>query len=332
MSAVGDALTSVCPEQSVSEVVSDAAAPVRLVGHAPTSADIEEFKASACKTGEVISVPAFAYPVTMAYNLPGLEGVVLSPTAVAGILNGTVTEWSDPLIAQENPDFSFEGLPPIHLVSASADQGAVEAMSAWLVQQKVSSWTSGVTGRLTAGEKVPDDSALVAKLGTAEGSIAVLPIFQAINNNLAMANLPVTYVDDSGNERAVVITADDVQLYKVGSGATSIMIDPARGLLASPALGGVPVDGNFDLASSKIVLGQDQPMVGWPVLGYSHLMICNSATDPKPLAFGQYAVRLAGQGSLEAFGVTPLPEPVRVRTFEPLKVTLNSEDGSSTEN
>ena len=51
-------------------------------------------------------------------------------------------------------------------------------------------------------------------------------------------------------------------------------------------------------------------------------MVCDSPGDPLPLAFAQYAVRLAGQGALESFGVTPLPEPVRVQTFLPLKVTL----------
>lgn len=325
MAAVGDALTTVCHEQTVTEVAGDASAPVRLVGQAPTQAQETAFRAS-CPSGGVISVPAFAYPVTVAYNLPGLEGVVLSPDAVAGILNGTVKQWSDPLIVSENPDFGFDGLPPISLVSAAVPQGAVDAMTTWLVQQKAAAWTAGVTGTLDAGTKVANDAALVKKLTSTEGALAVLPIFQAVNSNLAMANLLVTYADESGNQQSLVVTADDVQLYKVGSGATTVTADPARGLFASPAVGGMPVDGNFDLASSKIVLGEGQPMVGWPVLGYAHLMICDAPADPKPLAFAQYVVRLAGQGSLEAFGVTPMPEPVRIRTFEPLKVKVNVDD------
>ena len=48
--------------------------------------------------------------------------------AVAGILNGTVTQWSDPLIASENADFGLDGLPAIALVSAAIPQGAVDAM------------------------------------------------------------------------------------------------------------------------------------------------------------------------------------------------------------
>jgi hypothetical protein len=94
-------------------------------------------------------------------------------------------------------------------------------------------------------------------------------------------------------------------------------------MFASPAIGGVPVEGNFDLASSKIVLAEGQPLVGWPIMGMAHLMICDDPADPLPLSVAQYAVRLAGQGALETFGVTPLPEPIRVQTFKPLKVTVS---------
>jgi hypothetical protein len=128
-----------------------------------------------------------------------------------------------------------------------------------------------------------------------------------------------------------VITADDVQLYKVGSGATTVTTDESGNIFASPAVGGFPVEGNFDLASSKIVLGSDQALVGWPIEGYAHLLICDDGSnDALPLLFAQYMVRLAGQGSLEIFGVTPLPEPIRVQTFTPLRVTvMTGEEGDA---
>ena len=91
----------------------------------------------------------------------------------------------------------------------------------------------------------------------------------------------------------------------------------------------MPVEGNFDLASSKIVLGEGAPLVGWPVLGYAHLLVCDDPADPLGLSFAQYVVRLAGQGALETYGVTPLPEPIRIQTFAPLKVTVQlNEDGT----
>ena len=71
------------------------------------------------------------------------------------------------------------------------------------------------------------------------------------------------------------------------------------------------------------MMAEGAPLVGWPVLGYAHLLICDNPAEPLPLLFAQYLVRLAGQGSLESFGLTPMPEPIRIQTFGPLKVVVN---------
>jgi ABC-type phosphate transport system substrate-binding protein len=280
-----------------------------------------------CPNDKIIVIPAFAYPVTIAYNVVGLEGLVFTPETVAAILKGEVTSWEDPLIADENPDYDLTLLPDIALMSLETPDGSVEAMTTWLTQQVPNVWTEGVTGTLTAGQKFATQEDLLLEMTSVESSIAVLPIFTAFNNVLATANLPVKGTDANGKEIDTVVTTDDVQLYKVGSGATNVTTDETGNIFAGPAVGGFPVEGNFDLASSKIVLGEDQGLVGWPVEGYAHLLICDDGTDSAlPLLFAQYAVRLAGQGSLESFGLTPMPEPIRVQTFTPLRVTVNTED------
>lgn len=322
MAAVGAALTSVCADDTVTEGPTGQPAPVALVDKTPIPADIEAFTAANCPAGSTIVVPAFAYPVTIAYNVAGLEGVVLTPTAIAGILDGTVTSWEDPLITDENPDFDFTGLPDLTLMSVDAEQGAVEAMTAWLTQQAPDAWTKGTVGELQGSQSFATETEMIAEMTAVESSIAVLPVFQALNNVLATANLPVYLPGDGESKQELVVTADDVQLYKVGSGATVVTKDDAGNIFASPATGGVPVEGNFDLASSKIVLAEGAPLIGWPVLGYAHLLVCDDAKDTKPLAFAQYVVRLAGQGSLETFGLTPMPEPLRIQTFVPLKVKV----------
>lgn len=319
MDAVGLGLLGVCPDQTIVEVGTDEAAPVALVDRTPTAADITAFAETSCPTGTPVVVPAFAYPVTIAYNVVGLEGVVMTPEIVAGILGGTITSWEDPLIAAANSDFDFTGLPPLTLMSVDSAQGSVEAMTTWLATQDPQAWTKGTVGTLDTGQTFATEGEMVAEMAAVESSVAVLPVFQALNNVLATANLPVTLEDGS----ELVVTADDVQLYKVGSGATTVTKSETGDIFASPATGGIPVEGNFDVASSKIVLADGQPLVGWPVLGYAHLLVCDDPADPKPLAFAQYVERLAGQGALETYGVTPLPEPIRIQTFTPLKVTVN---------
>ena len=320
MDAVNLGLGGVCPEQTVVEVPEGEAAPLALVDRTPSASDIDAFAAQSCPAGQVVVIPAFAYPVTMAYNVVGLEGVVMTPQIVAGILNGTITSWEDPLITAANPDFDFTGLPELSVMGLEGPSGSVQAMSTWLAQQAPEQWTQGTVETLEGAQQFPTSLDLVGEMTAFESSITVMPVFQAFANVLATANLPVTLEDGS----ELVITADDVQLYKVGSGATTITTDEATGsIFASPATGGVPVEGNFDQAASKIVLAEGQPLVGWPVNGFAHLMVCDDPADPLPMSFAQYVVRLAGQGALETFGVTPMPEPIRIQTFVPLKVTVD---------
>lgn len=124
----------------------------------------------------------------------------------------------------------------------------------------------------------------------------------------------------------VIAFPDDPQLAKIGSGAMTLSVEDQGNIAATPAVGGIPDDEIFDLAASKIILQEDQPVVGWPVLGTGHLLVCDDPADPLPLSVAQYALRLAGQGALETYGLTPLPEPVRIKTFEPLKVTVAGEN------
>ena len=323
MDSVGVALASVCPEETVLEVAAGEPAPVALVDKTPSQADIDQFKTSNCPGDPVIVVPAFGYPVTMAYNVVGLEGLVMTPEIVAGILSGEVTSWEDPLLLAENPDFDLTLLPDITLMSVDSPQGDVEAMTTWVGKQDQKAWPQGMVGTLDAGQKFATQADLLAEMAAVEGSIAVLPVSVAFNNILATANLPVKGTDANGQEVDTVVTADDVQLYKIGSGATVVTKDAAGNLFASPATGGFPVEGNFDIASSKIMMAEGAPLVGWPVLGYAHLLICDNPAEPLPLLFAQYLVRLAGQGSLESYGLTPMPEPIRIQTFAPLKVVVN---------
>lgn len=312
MTGVGAALAGVCPEQVVTETVASPTAKLRVIDHAPTAADLEAFTAEACPAGTVIYVPAFGYAVALSYNVIGLEGLVMTPAAIAGILDGSVTSWEDPLIADANADYDLSGLPPISVLSVESPQGSVEAMTSWLTATDPAAWPNGVSSTLPSSTTFPTQADLLAELTLTEGNVAVLPAATAVANAMPVAAVPV---------QDLVISPDDTQLLKVGAGATTITADEQGNLSASPAIGGVPVEGNFDLAASKIVLAEGQPLVGWPIMGMAHMLVCDAPDDPLPLSTAQYVVRLAGQGALETFGVTPLPEPIRLQTFTPLKVT-----------
>jgi ABC-type phosphate transport system substrate-binding protein len=313
MDLLNGALGGVCPDQTVTEVPTGTPATLQFVDHSPTADELAAFKKT-CPTGTIV-VPAFGYGVALAYNIIGLEGLVLTPQVTAGILSGAITSWEDPAIAEANPGVDLTALPDIAVASVETPTGSVEAMTTWLTKEAPQDWNTGVTGTLAVGTPYPTVTDLMGELTATEGTVAVVPIFQAINNSVPVASVPV---------QDQIIAPDDTQLVKVGISATTVTKDEAGNMLASPAVGGIPVEGNLDLAAAKVVLAEGQPVLGWPIVGIAHMLVCDDPADPLPLSAAQYVVRLAGQGSLETFGVTPLPEPVRVQTFVPLKVTLSA--------
>lgn len=327
MDAVGMTLNGICPDQTVTEVAIGDPAPVYITSGTPSTDEVSAFTSTQCSTGSTIVIPAFGYQVTPAFNVIGLEGLTFTPQAVAGVLNGTVTSFEDPLIANANEGYDLSGLPEITVHSLEAPQGSVQAMTAWLSQQTPDTWTQGEVGTLDIGEKYATLQELLDAMISVDATFAILPNITAVAAGLAPASLPMTPVGEDGTPSGdtAIMTPEDTQLSKVGAGATSITTDENGNMFASPAVGGVPNPDSFDLASSKVVLQEGQPMGGWPVVGMSHALICDTPGDPLPLSFGQFLVRLAGQGSLEGYGLVPLPEPVRFQTFTPLKVTINTD-------
>jgi len=315
--AVNATLAGTCPDQSLVEVAPGEPASLTITDMAPTAEQIAAFD-EFCPSG-AITVPVFGYPVVLALNVIGLEGVVMTPKALAGILDGTVTSWTDPLIVDANPGIDFAGISDITVMSLEGGSGAVNAMTAYLSKTAPESWTAGTVNTLDVGTKFATTADLLAELSMADGAVAVLPAIQALN-----AALPMASADINGT----TISVDDTQLLKVGIGALTVTTDDKGNINATPAVGGTPVPENFDIAASKIVLAEGQELLGWPILGIAHMMICDDGTDPLPLSSAQYLVRLAGQGSLETFGLTPLPEPIRVQTFVPLKVTAAAPSAS----
>ena len=324
MTFIGDALTSVCPEQTLMEIGPQEPATLKVVDGTPSPQDVSEFSA-ACPAGDVIYVPLFSYPVTLAYNIFGLEGLVLTANAVAGILNGDITSWEDPAITDANEGFDLSGLPDIEVYTVDQDRGSVQAITTWLSEEAPQAWSEGTLERLPGNINFGSSFEMTEELAFMEGAVAILPVFEAFNAFVPTAALPVTYGDD-GAEEELIAFPDDPQLAKIGSGAMTLSVEDQGNIAATPAVGGIPDDEIFDLAASKIILQEDQPVVGWPVLGTGHLLVCDDPADPLPLSVAQYALRLAGQGALETYGLTPLPEPVRIKTFEPLKVTVAGEN------
>lgn len=357
VNAVSSSLNGVCPDQSLVpvDIGENPDAKVQILDRPATAADLSQFAAQC--TGDVLTVPVYGTPIVMAVNILGLDGLLLTPEAVAGILSGSITSWSDPVIADANDGFEIPDIP-VDLLRLESPSGAVEAMTAWLSQQVPDTWTEGQVSTLVTGrpfatyqdivnemaggafddtftdEEFTDDGSIVADEPIeidldaevefdslpGEGTVAIMPVFIANNNVIPIADLPV-------NGQPITIT--NVDLPKVGIAATTLTTDETGNIIASHAVGGIPIPEQFDIASAKVILTEGQELAGWPVIAVSSIMVCDEPNDPLPLSTGQFFLRLAGQGTFDSVGLTPLPEPIRISAIPAMRVQLDTLEGDT---
>jgi len=304
--ALNTGLMGQCPEQGMVAAADGTITDFALTSSAPTEAEQKAFTDAACKTGKVLIAPAFAYGIGLAVNGPGMESVVLPPDVLAGILNGSITTWGDPKIAAVNDGVDLTTMGDITVVSLDHPDGSINAMTTYLTKSAPTVWTTGVADTLTVGTKVKTTDDLLAELGNAPGAVAVLPLPVAANNSLAVMGMEV---------QDQTMDATNTQQLQIGAGATSLTIAENGNIFAAPAIGGVPNADTFDAAAQKIVVASGEALIGWPLLGFAHVMTCNSgATPPLPTSSFLYTVTLNGQGAVAAVGYTPLPEPVRSKS------------------
>jgi phosphate transport system substrate-binding protein len=73
------------------------------------------------KAPGLLNLPTVLGAVVVAYNLPGVSAVNLSGPTLAGIFLGTISKWSDPAIAKDNPGVK---LPDTAIAVASRSDGS----------------------------------------------------------------------------------------------------------------------------------------------------------------------------------------------------------------
>ena len=119
-----------------------------------------------------INLPHYVSPIAVAYNLPGVDELRLSTAALAGIFAGEITEWTDPMIADENPgvDLPDMAINPVH---RSDESGTSKNFTEYLGKVQPDVWTYGPieVWPEVGGEGAQGTSGVVAAIGAGEGSI-----------------------------------------------------------------------------------------------------------------------------------------------------------------
>lgn len=100
------------------------------------SKDLDRFRG-----GAILYFPTVAAPITVAYNLAGVESVRLAPTTVADLFQGRIKSWSDPAIAADNPGTALPDVP-VKIVHRADGSGTTANFSGYLVKA-APNWSLG---------------------------------------------------------------------------------------------------------------------------------------------------------------------------------------------
>jgi phosphate transport system substrate-binding protein len=241
----------------------------------------EASKVPAGKT--VLYFPVQIGPIAMAYNLPGVTGLKLDATTLAGIFQGTIKTWDDPAIKALNPGMSLPSTT-ITLAVRSDSSGTTANFSQYLVDAAASAWKLGTSSTITwpSTARAGDGGSAVAQIvKSTTGAIGYVDFSTATAAGLHAASIKNSAGDYVAPSSAAATAA-----------ASQVTLKP--NLTFSPA---------------------DEPgATSYPITYQSWDLVYSvqpNATDVALLkAYLGYLLSSAGQALLTPLNLSPLPSSI----------------------
>ena len=233
------------------------------------------------------NLPMVTGPVAFAYNLKGVDNLVITPEVAAKIFNGAITKWNDPAIVAVNKDAQLPDMA-VKVFFRSDDSGTTENFTKWLSAAAPSVWTAEAGKKWTGkGEGKPQNTGVATAVKSTEGGVTYTEWSFAKDNNLGIAK-----IDNGGGP--VELTAESVGK----SVATAKQVGEGNDLSLK-----------LDYATKEAG--------AYPILLVTYEIICSKAKDPAKAAltkaFLKHFSSTETQQSLESLGYAPLPAAVQTK-------------------
>lgn len=230
----------------------------------------------------IASAPIAYDAAAIVFYLDEAFSINLSGELIQGIFSGEITNWSDPLIAQSNPEVAFPDLS-ISVVSSSNS----------LLIESMQRWAEELSGKTSNFQLLQDDaeaifSDLIFELPA--GGIGLVPLSEATIAGATVANIE---------------TADGVLLPDQQS------IYAASTMFSTETTGQI-ISAKFESQASPLPSpGTSDAALPYKALVPVTLTICNE-DSLAARAISRFAVRLDAQGLIATSALVGLEEKVRV--------------------
>lgn len=242
----------------------------------------------ASQCSPVASVPFAVEASVLVYMQSEVSSLSLSPKSMAGILDGSITNWNQ--LNEDNPGYEMPDFPLT--VLKQTDTQAFKAMQNYLSTKKINL-------KQSSNLELVDAPNMESYYEMTEGQVALVPNSYAVMLGLYPASI---YLGLDADEYPILANPD---VAGIQSGSTqwlmtkttdsvTVKLDPKKTPLAPE--------------------GSDEAPLPYQAIYPVNLNICDS-DSLLARAASRYLLRLDSQGSLAASNYAPLPEAVRVEAL-----------------
>jgi phosphate transport system substrate-binding protein len=168
-----------------------------VVQFAGSDSPIPSDEVSNFKGKTVLYFPVFLGPITMSYNLSGVNNLKLTPEVIANIFQGKITKWNDPAITAINPGVNLPSTP-ITIAVRSDSSGTTQNFSLFLMTAEPSVWKLGSSSTINwpSSARAGNGNGGVAQIvKTTPGAIGYVDYADAKGSGLTFASVK----NSSGN-------------------------------------------------------------------------------------------------------------------------------------
>ena len=165
----------------------------QIVAFAGSDGTIKDADLPNFKGGSVLYFPVAVAPITVSFNVSGVDTLSLSPTTIAKIFQVQITKWNDPAIVAENPGMTLpdKDIVVVHRTDSSGTTGNfTKFLDKAVGKDSGNVWTLGADSTV---EWSPDTQAAegnggVAQLvGSTDGAIGYVDFSDAVKAGLKFA-------------------------------------------------------------------------------------------------------------------------------------------------
>ena len=245
-----------------------------------------------CGGNPAWNLPLVFGPVAMAYNVEGVDELVVNADVLAKIFTGAITTWNDPAIAALNGGTTLPDtkITPIYRSDSS---GTTDNFQKYLTAAAPQTWTKGAGKEFQggAGEGAQKSSGVVQAVQATPGAIGYVEKSPA-----AAANLPFAQIDS-------------------GAGAVELNDDSAGKAVADAKFKAEGMDLTLDLDA----LYASKEAGAYPLMLATYEIVCSKGYDADTAAAVKSFLTVSadqGQANLSAAGFVPLPDSFKERLLK----------------